>query len=206
MLKPFGASLACLVALGTAQARADPVSDFYTRQANTLHRANDPGRRLRSATRGFLAASWANTSPAIPRSSSSTCRAAVASLPPIIWQKIAPHDGTVIEIVSQGLAVDQALGISPPLKADLRKFNWIANVDVFEPVAGCLEYIADETLEDAKKRETLIGTTGAGSASVQYPAFYNNVLGTKFKIVFGYPGGQEIDLAMQRGEVEGRGN
>jgi len=40
---------------------------------------------------------------------------------------------------------------------------------------------------------------------VQYPAFYNNVIGTKFKIVFGYTGGQEIDLAMQRGEVEGRG-
>ena len=62
-----------------------------------------------------------------------------------------------------------------------------------------------KTLEDAKKRETTIGTTGAGSASVQYPAFYNNVLGTKFKIVFGYPGGQMIDLAMERGEVEGRG-
>jgi hypothetical protein len=40
---------------------------------------------------------------------------------------------------------------------------------------------------------------------VQYPAFYTNVLGTKFKIVFGYPGGQYIDLAMERGEVEGRG-
>jgi hypothetical protein len=52
---------------------------------------------------------------------------------------------------------------------------------------------------------TTLGTTGAGSASVQYPAFYNNVLGTKFKIVFGYPGGQFIDLAMERGEVEGRG-
>jgi tripartite-type tricarboxylate transporter receptor subunit TctC len=62
-----------------------------------------------------------------------------------------------------------------------------------------------QTLEDAKKRVTTIGTTGAGSASVQYPAFYNNVLGTKFKIVFGYPGGAHIDLAMERGEVEGRG-
>jgi len=48
-------------------------------------------------------------------------------------------------------------------------------------------------------------STGAGSASVQYPAFFNNVLGTRFKIVFGYPGGKEIDLAMERGEVEGRG-
>jgi hypothetical protein len=62
-----------------------------------------------------------------------------------------------------------------------------------------------KTIDDAKKRVTTIGTTGAGSSSVQYPAFYNNVLGTKFKIVFGYPGGQHIDLAMEREEVEGRG-
>src|SRR5215831_19939468 len=40
---------------------------------------------------------------------------------------------------------------------------------------------------------------------MQYPVFYNNVLGTRFKIVFGYAGGQLIDLAMERGEVEGRG-
>jgi len=40
---------------------------------------------------------------------------------------------------------------------------------------------------------------------VQLPAFYNNILGTKFKIIMGYPGGQEVDLAMERGEVDGRG-
>src|SRR5215471_11431718 len=42
--------------------------------------------------------------------------------------QVAPHDGTVIGIVSQGLAADQALGMSPQLKADLREFQWIANV------------------------------------------------------------------------------
>ena len=62
-----------------------------------------------------------------------------------------------------------------------------------------------KTLEDAKRRVTTIGTTGAGSASVQYPSFYNNVIGTKFKIIFGYRSGAEIDLAMEREEVEGRG-
>ena len=40
---------------------------------------------------------------------------------------------------------------------------------------------------------------------MQLPAFYNNLLGTKFKIIMGYPGGQEVDLAMERGEVDGRG-
>src|SRR4051794_35169483 len=119
--------------------------------------------------------------------------------------QIAPHDGTVMGIVSQGLAADQALGLSPQLKADLREFNWIANVIFSNQLLAVWHTSTTKTLEDAKKRVTTIGTTGAGSASVQYPAFYNNVLGTKFKIVFGYPGGQHIDLAMERGEVEGRG-
>jgi tripartite-type tricarboxylate transporter receptor subunit TctC len=108
-------------------------------------------------------------------------------------------------IVSQGLAADQALGMSPQLKADLREFNWIANVIFSNQLLAVWHTSPTKTLDDAKKRITTIGTTGAGSASVQYPAFYNNVLGTKFKIVFGYPGGQHIDLAMERGEVEGRG-
>ena len=42
--------------------------------------------------------------------------------------QVAPQDGTVIGIVSQGLAADQALGMSPQLKANLREFNWLANV------------------------------------------------------------------------------
>src|SRR5207302_11109033 len=99
--------------------------------------------------------------------------------------QIAPRDGTVMGIVSQGLAADQALGMSPGLKADLREFNWIANVVHSNQLLVVWHTSATKTLEDAKKRVTTIGTTGAGSASVQYPAFYNNIIGTKFKLVFG---------------------
>jgi len=119
--------------------------------------------------------------------------------------QVAPRDGTVIGIVSQGLAADQALGMSPQLKANLREFNWLANVNYSNQLLAVWHTSATKTPEDAKHRVTTIGTTGAGSASVQYPAFYNHVLGTRFKIVFGYPGGAHIDLAMERGEVEGRG-
>jgi tripartite-type tricarboxylate transporter receptor subunit TctC len=52
----------------------------------------------------------------------------------------------------------------------------------------------------------IVGASGAGGGSVIGPAIYNAVLGTKFKVVYGYQGGAAIDLAMQRGEVEGRGN
>jgi tripartite-type tricarboxylate transporter receptor subunit TctC len=119
--------------------------------------------------------------------------------------EVAPRDGTVIGIVSQGLAADQALGQSPQLKANLREFNWIANVVYSNQLLVTWHTSETKTLEDAKRRLTTIGTTGAGSASVQYPLFYNSVLGTQFKIIFGYRSGAEIDLAMERGEVEGRG-
>ena len=62
-----------------------------------------------------------------------------------------------------------------------------------------------KTIEDATKREVTVGATG-GSTSSQYPKAENALLGTKFKIVVGYPGGNDIDLAMERGEVEGRGS
>lgn len=119
--------------------------------------------------------------------------------------QVAPKDGSVVSIFSQGLASDQALGLSPQFKADLRTVNWIANVTYSNQLLVVHRTAKTQTLEDAKQRVTTIGTTGAGSASVQFPAFFNNVLNTKFKMVFGYPGGAEIDLAMERGEVEGRG-
>jgi hypothetical protein len=62
-----------------------------------------------------------------------------------------------------------------------------------------------KNLADAKRRETLFGTTGAGSITVQLPALYNNILGTKFKIIFGYPDGA-TNTAMERGEIEANNN
>jgi tripartite-type tricarboxylate transporter receptor subunit TctC len=119
--------------------------------------------------------------------------------------EVAPRDGTVIGIVSQGLAADQALGQSPQLKANLREFNWIANVVFSNQLLVTWHTSEVKTLQHAKQRVSTIGTTGAGSASVQYPLFYNSLIGTKFKIITGYRSGAEIDLAMERGEVEGRG-
>jgi hypothetical protein len=52
----------------------------------------------------------------------------------------------------------------------------------------------------------VIGATGASSPSVLYPQVSNNLLGTKFKIITGYPGGGDINLALERGEVDGRGS
>ena len=53
--------------------------------------------------------------------------------------------------------------------------------------------------------EVVLGSTGAGSPDAQIPTVYNALIGTRFKVVFGYEGGGALNLAMERGEIEGRG-
>ncbi len=195
---------AAAVSVQRAPAAADPVADFYR------------GKQIRFVVRTTTGGDYDQYSRLVGRFMGryipGNPNIIVVNMPGgggIIaanWMaQVAPRDGTVIGIVSQGVPFDQALGMSKQLKADVREFNWIANVVYSNQLLVVWHTSQTKTLEDAKKRDTLIGTTGAGSASVQYPAFYNNVLGTRFKLVSGYISGQEIDLAMERGEVEGRG-
>jgi tripartite-type tricarboxylate transporter receptor subunit TctC len=118
--------------------------------------------------------------------------------------EVAPKDGTILTIVSQGLAADQGLGLNPSLQADLREFNWVGNMSSAGQVVVTWHTSPTRTLADAIKRPTVIGLTGAGSISVQLGAVLNNVIGTRFKLVVGYPDGNDVNLAMERGEVEGR--
>jgi tripartite-type tricarboxylate transporter receptor subunit TctC len=118
--------------------------------------------------------------------------------------ELAPRDGTILSIVSEGLAADQGLGLNPSFQADLREFNWIGNMSSAGQVVVTWHTSPTTTLDEAMKRTTVMGLTGAGSISVQLGAVLNNVVGTKFKLVVGYPDGNDVNLAMERGEVEGR--
>jgi hypothetical protein len=117
--------------------------------------------------------------------------------------KVAAQDGTVMAMASQALALEQTLGAS--LQFDMGKMRYIGNPNLDNNVIVTWGASGVRTLEDAMKRETTVGSTGDDPSS-QYPKAANALLGTKFKIVVGYPGGAEIDLAMERGEVQGRGS
>ena len=204
MIKFVVAILSGAFAFGAGPAAADAVADFYKGKQIRFVVRTTVGGDYDQYTR-LIARFIGRYIPGNPAMVVVNMPGGGGILAANYMAQVAPRDGTVIGIVSQGLAVDQALGSSPQLKADLKEFNWIANVVYSNQLLVVWHTSPTKTIEDARKRVTTIGTTGAGSASVQYPAFYNNVLGTKFKIVFGYPGGQHIDLAMERGEVEGRG-
>ena len=118
---------------------------------------------------------------------------------------VAPKDGTVISMLSQATPTDQALG-QAGIQFDVRKFNWIGNMVVVNNITFVWAASGIRSIDDAKQRVVVLGSTGASSPSVLYPQVSNNLFGTKFKIVLGYPGGGDINIAVERGEVDGRGS
>jgi hypothetical protein len=90
--------------------------------------------------------------------------------------EVAPRDGTILTIVSQGLAADQGLGLNPSLQADLRDFNWVGNLSSAGQVVVTWHTSPTRTLADAMTRPTVMGVTGAGSITLQLGAVLNNVI------------------------------
>ncbi len=197
-----GLAMACMAA--SAPAFADAVEDFYRGKQMQFIIRTTPGGDYDSYSR-LIARHMGKYIPGKPNITPVNMPGGGGIVAANHVGQVAPKDGTILTMVSQGLPVDQALGMNPSLRVDLRQFHWIGNVVNANQLLVVWHTSKTKSLEDAKKRVTQIGATGAGSASVQMPAFMNNVLGTKFKIVTGYPGGQDVDLAMEREEVEGRG-
>ena len=118
--------------------------------------------------------------------------------------KLAPQDGTTLFMIAQPHAPGQALAL-PNIQFDVRAFHWIGNTIDTPNVVNAWHTSGVRTIEDAMKRELVLGGT-TGTNSVVYPAVLNALVGTRFKVVTGYPGGGELNLAMERGEIQGRGS
>jgi tripartite-type tricarboxylate transporter receptor subunit TctC len=117
----------------------------------------------------------------------------------------APRDGTVIGMISQAIPLSQLLKYKG-FKADINKFNWIGNASVSNGVTSAWHKTSFKTIEDAKKRQMVLPASGGRSTSTIIPRVMNAILGTKFKIIQGFNGAGQMNLAIERGEVDGRGS
>ncbi|MFZ0421756.1 MAG: hypothetical protein WAL80_02645 [Xanthobacteraceae bacterium] len=115
----------------------------------------------------------------------------------------APRDGSVIGATSRGAAFDPLLD-EPGAKYDASKFSWIGSANNEVSVCVALQSSGVTKFDDLLSKPLTVGSTGAADDTYQLPAMVNAVLGTKFKIVTGYPGGNDVSLALERGEVQGR--
>lgn len=115
----------------------------------------------------------------------------------------ARKDGTEIGNTEGGVILNPLLGINPG-DLDMMRFRWIGSTSKDTAIAVVLASTGVKSIKDAITREVIVGSTGAAGTSGQWGAVANAILGTRFKTVFGYPGANDMNLAMERGEVESR--
>jgi tripartite-type tricarboxylate transporter receptor subunit TctC len=116
---------------------------------------------------------------------------------------VGPKDGTALGAVARAMAFEPLLG-NKGAQYDGRKFNYLGSAN--DEVSVCVAWHTSgvKTFADAQKTQLVVGTGGVSDDTYQYPAILNHMFGARFKMVPGYPGGNDINLAMERGEVQGR--
>ena len=113
-----------------------------------------------------------------------------------------PKDGTVIGLINRGLPFEPLLG-GISVRFDPLKLSFVGSPDRDTAVCAANKNAPVKTVQDLSSQELIVGATGSGADTEVYPSFLKNLLGMKFKIISGYPGSREINLAIERGEVQG---
>ncbi len=116
----------------------------------------------------------------------------------------APKNGTVIAAVNQFAAMFQLLG-GNVRQYDAAKTHWLGSMASSNNVVYVWHASGIKTLDDAKQREVPLAGSGVISDANIYPAILNAMVGTKFKVINGYEGTNDSNLAIERGEIDGRG-
>jgi tripartite-type tricarboxylate transporter receptor subunit TctC len=118
---------------------------------------------------------------------------------------VAPRDGTSIGMIQNAFPAMQTVG-RQGVQFDAGKMSWLGTIAPVVETMAVWHTSNIKSIEDARQREVVAGASGRGAITFTYPALMNELFGTKFKIVTGYPGGNAINLAMERGEVHARNN
>ncbi len=186
-----------------SSAMADPVADFYRGKSLMFYIRAAPGGNYDVYSRA-LAPYLTRHLPGNPAIVPINMPGGGGLVALNYVANVAPKDGTAITMMTQSFPMDQALGLDKSLKVDLRTLNWIGNMSETNEFFFVSKKSPTKTWRDARDRVTVMAATGSGSITMELVAMFNNLLGTKFRIIFGYPSGPDMSLAMERGEVEGR--
>ena len=117
--------------------------------------------------------------------------------------RVAPQDGTYIGLIQNGLPASQAVGMEG-VQFDSAKYNWLGSIAPTAETLLTWKTTGVKTIDDARKTEVIVGAVGSSGITLSFPLMLNDLAGTKFKLVMGYTGSGQLDLAMERGEVSAR--
>ena len=116
--------------------------------------------------------------------------------------EVAPRDATALGVVVESTALEQALA-NPAAQYDAAKFTYVGRVATSNNIFMMWHTAKVQSLDDARQLPALMAGTGPGSIAETIPKLTNALIGTKFKLISGYPASTEAMLAMERGEVDG---
>jgi tripartite-type tricarboxylate transporter receptor subunit TctC len=198
-----GALCGCaMLGLVSGVVHADPIEDFYKgKQVNWILSAGAGGGY--SSYAHVFAPYFSAHIPGKPNIIVQNMPGAGGIRAMQYLSSVAPKDGTTIGLVHSSVPYAPLYGIKGA-NFDPRKMQWIGSINSATGI--CVSWTASGITkwQDLFDKEYIVGGTGAGSQMETMPAMINKLFGTKIKIVSGYKGGNDVYLAMERGEVHGR--
>ena len=196
------ALLALCLLLPAAAARADAVSDFFHGKTVTVYIGFTAGGGYdvygRLITR-YMSAHIPGNPTMVAQNMPGAGSLQLANY----LYNVAPKDGTAIATFSRGAPMEPLIG-SGAARFDASKFLWLGSIA--NEVSLCVVWKSSpvQNWAEATQKEFTVGGLGAGADPDIFAAVLKNVFGAKLRIVSGYPGGNDVTLAMERGEVDGR--
>ena len=119
----------------------------------------------------------------------------------------SPRDGLTIGSVQTHIGVEPIMGVTGPAgnaRYDSRQMNWLFSAAKEYPVVVAWHTSPFKTFQDVFEREMLVGASGVATSDSVYARVMNELLGARFRVVEGYKGNAQIQLATEGGEVQGR--
>lgn len=189
---------------GVVAADADPVADFYRGKNVSLFIPTSAGGEYDLHGR-MIARFIGRHIPGNPTLVPQNMAGGGGLVATNYVYNVASKDGTALLVVNKSLPAAQVIG-EPALKADMGKFAYIGTLAPSSETMVVWHTVGVKSVEDARRTEVIIGTTGTDNITYMFPRLMNELLGTRFKMITGYRGGNEVNVAMERGEVGGRQN
>ncbi|MBX9757873.1 MAG: hypothetical protein K2Y29_03785 [Beijerinckiaceae bacterium] len=196
------AALSALSGFSISPASADAVEDFYKGKRIRMVIGYTSGGGYDSYAR-VLARFIGRHIPGQPALISQNMPGAGSLLATNWLANAAPRDGTVIAAINRGIPFESLTG-GQGIQFDPLKLGWIGSLGKEVNVTIAWHTSKTQKAEQLFTDGLIVGGTGSGADSAIYPAIMNNLLGAKIKLIAGYPGGNDVNLALERGEIEGR--
>jgi tripartite-type tricarboxylate transporter receptor subunit TctC len=198
-----GTIIALAIAVGlNPAARADPIADFYRGRSISLILSAGAGGGYASYARAFAPYFSAHI-PGNPTIVIQNMPGGGGLRAMLYLDSVAPKDGTTLGLVHSSVPFAPIYGIKAA-NFDPRTMNWIGSLDASTGICVAWHSSGIATWQDLLEKPFVVGGTGAGSQMETMPVMLDKLFGTKIKVISGYKGGNDIYLAMERGEVQGR--